>query len=195
MSTYCALHVKTDDGHRFISEVEQYLAMNNRGRVVIRKTANTLGEIYGSQFICSVKQQPTTFGVTRNQHGWFTAHYNSFYPLPELAVDASRTLGTVVIAVTAQSVSSAYLLGVWRDGEHLRTLEFADGEWLRQEGAPLPFEREPLGTNLAEEDEEPYYNFGRRDVIDYCENLGLRLWQPPADEKETDPEEWTIIRV
>src|SRR5690349_12182411 len=100
MSTYCALHVKTDDSRAFVSGLEQYLALNHRGRVVIRKTASTLGPCYGSEFICSDTEQPTLFGVIKDPPGWLTAHYNSFYTLRELALDVSRTLRTVAIVVT-----------------------------------------------------------------------------------------------
>lgn len=190
MSTYCALHIQTKDKQSVVPELEQYLALNHRGRVVRTTTADTLGPLYGDEFICSEKQQPTKFAVITEQPGWFTAHYNSFLPLRELATDVSRTLHTLAVVLTTQSVSSAYYVAVWRAGEHLRTLEFADGEWIRQEGSPLPFEREPLGTNLSDEGEEPYYSFRRDDVVEYCDHFGLRLWQPPADQ-----EEWTIIKV
>lgn len=190
MSTYCTLHVQTKDKQAIVAELEQYLALNHRGRVVRTITADTHWPLYGDEFICSEKQQPTKFALVTEQAGWVTIHYNSFLPLRELATDISRTGQTLAVVVLAQSVSSAYYLGVWRFGEHLRTLEFADGGWIRQEGTPLPFEREPLGTNLSDEGEEPYYCFRRDDVMEYCEHLGLRLWQPP-----TDPEEWTIIRV
>ena len=61
----------------------------------------------------------------------------------------------VAIIVLAQTVSSAYYLAVFRGGDHLRTIQFADGEWLRQEGTALPFEPNPLGKNISEEGEEP----------------------------------------
>jgi len=90
----------------------------------------------------------------------------------------------------AQSVSDAYHLEVWRAGKHLRTLYFGDGDWIRNEGAPLPFESSPLGTNLADEGEEPYFNFGRSDMIEYCGNLGLPLWQESSGEPP-----WTVVRA
>ena len=93
----------------------------------------------------------------------------------------------------AQSVSSAYYLAVFRAGEHLRTIEFADGEWLRQEGTPLPFEPSPLGKNISEEGEEPYYWFNAEPVREYCEHLGLKLWTHAWIQMENP--EWTIVRV
>jgi len=190
MSTYCAIHIQANDKQSFVSKIEQYLALNHRGRVVQTRTADTLGPLYGDEFICSEQQQPTKFAVVTDQPGWFTVHYNSFLPLRELAADISRTLHALAVVVLAQSASSAYHVGIWREGAHLRTLEFADGEWIRKEGSAFPFERHPLDTNLADEGEEPCYSFRRDDVIEYCEHLGLRLWQPP-----TDKEEWTIIKV
>src|SRR5258708_2010282 len=149
MSTYCALHVQTKDRQSVIGDIERYLAVNHRGRVVQTTTANTFGQLYGDEFICSQTQQPTKFALITEQSDWLTIHYNSFLPLRELAADISRKLATIAVIVVAQSVSSAYYLAVFRAGEHLRTIEFADGEWRRQEGTPLPFEPSPLGKNIS----------------------------------------------
>jgi hypothetical protein len=90
----------------------------------------------------------------------------------------------------AQSTSSAYQIEVWRAGKNLRTLYIADGVWIKNEGSPLPFENNPLGTDLADEGEEPYFSFGRSDTIEYCGHLGLRLWQTSSDQTR-----WTVINV
>lgn len=176
-----------------VAEIEEYAALNHRPRVVRTTTAKTFGQLYGEEFLCSETQQPTKFALITEQPRWFTIHYNSFLPLRELATDISGKLNTVAVLVRAQSVSSAYYLAVFRAGEHLRTIEFADGEWLRQEGAPLPFEPTPLGKNISGEGEEPYYWFGDEPVREYCEHLGLKLWTHSALEMENP--EWTIVKV
>src|SRR5687767_14496365 len=159
MSTYCAVHIKTSDRQSVINELQRYLALNHAGRVIHTTTTDSFGKLYKEEFICSETQSPTKFALFAEQSDWFTAHYNSFYPLRELAADISRKLDTVAIIVIAQSVSSGYYLGVYSNGEHLRTIEFADGEWLRREGIPLPFEPSPLGRNICAEGEEPRYWF------------------------------------
>ncbi len=191
MSTYCALHVQTKDRESVVGDVEKYLAHNHQDCVVQTTAAATFGKLYGEEFICSQTQQPTKFALIAEQPDWLTIHYNSFLPVRELATTISRKLDTVVIIVMAQSVSSAYYLAVFRAGEHLRTIEFADGEWLRQEGVPLPFEANPLGENIAEEGKEPWYWFDSEPVREYCEHLGLKLWTHAWIEMENP--EWTIM--
>jgi hypothetical protein len=192
MSTYCALHVQTQDRQSIVGEIERYLAFSNRGRIVQTTAANTIGKLYGDEFICS-QQQPSKFAIMSEQPRWLTIHYNSFLPVRELAADISRRVDTVAIIVMAQSVSSAYYLSVYRAGEHLRTIEFADGEWIRQEGTPLSFEPSPLGTNIADEGEEPCYCFENESVRQYCEHFGLKLWEH-AWLRMPNPE-WTIVRI
>lgn len=193
MSTYCALHVQTENGQSVVSEIERYLALNHRGRVVQTTAAETFGKLYGEEFLCSETQQPTKFALISEQPGWFTIHYNCFLPVRELATDISRKLEALAIIVMAQSVSSAYHLGIYRGGEHLRTIEFADGEWLRQEGTPLPFEPSPLGRNISGEGKDPWYWFDDEPTREYCEHLGLKLWTHAW--MQVEHPEWTVIRV
>jgi hypothetical protein len=193
MGTYCALHVKTKDKGALVSGLERYLAEIHRGRVIQTTVAETCGKLYGDEFLCSEKQPPTKFALISELPGWFTAHYNSFFRLRELAADISGTLNTVAIILTVQTCSSAYLLSISELGRHLRTLEFADGNWISQEGAPLPFESQPLGKNVAEEGEEPWYVFEDDSVREYCEHFGLKLWTDAW--MEADHPEFTIIRA
>ena len=45
-----------------------------------------------------------------------------------------------------------------------------------KEGDLLPFEREPIGTNISDQGEEPWYIFDSDDVCEYCKQFGLKLW-------------------
>ncbi len=176
MGTYCAIHVKETDRAALVSELERYLASTHRGQVIQTTRAETFGKLYGDEFLCSENRSPTKFAIISEQPGWFTAHYNSFLRLRDLAAEISGSLNTVVITVIAQSCSSAYQLCIFESGQNLRTLEFADGSWIKQEGSLLPFESEPLGKNIAEAGEEPYYIFENESVCEYCEQFGLKLW-------------------
>ncbi|MGN6555846.1 MAG: hypothetical protein ACTHLW_19235 [Verrucomicrobiota bacterium] len=158
-----------------------------------KTTAETFGRLYGDEFICSESAAPTKFAVISEQTGWFTAFYNSFSPLHELALDMSRRLDTVVIVTFAQTTSSGYHLSIFRSGQHLRTLEFADGEWIRQEGALLDFESEPLGKNVAGEGEKPWYVFEAESVSEYCEHFGLKFWSNAYVDFEHP--EFTILSI
>jgi hypothetical protein len=175
MGTYCAIHVKTSDEERLVAELERYVAENHRGRVVQRVTAETMGNLYGNEFLVSM-DLPTKFAAVVEQPGWITVFYNSFNRVRDLEVDISKQFQSEVITVTAQSCSSAYYFSVSSGGKHLRALECADGEWSLKEGNLLPFETEPIGTNLSDEDEEPWYVFDSDSVTEYCANFGLKLW-------------------
>ena len=193
MGTYCALHVKTMEKGSLVSELELFLAAIHRGHVIHTTSAETIGKLYGEEFLCSEKRPPTNFALIAEQPDWLTAQYNSFFRLDDMAAEISRRLGTVVILGTAQTCSSAYLLGIYESGRHLRTLEFADGSWLAQEGAPLAFEPDPLGENISEEGEEPYYIFDADSVREYCEHFGLKLWTHAW--MQMDNPKFTIIRM
>jgi hypothetical protein len=193
MSTYCAVHIQTEDAQSVLSSIDRYLTLTHRGRRVQVTTADTFGKLYGDEFICSETQPPTKFAFISEQPDWITIHYNSFLTVRELAVELSGELATNVIIVLAQSVSSAYHVEVYRAGNHLRTIVFADGEWLRQEGTPLPFEPSQLGTNISAEDEEPFYWFEPEDVTAYCRHFGLNLWTYAYTKLERP--EWTILNV
>jgi len=188
MSTYCALHIQTTDKQSIVSLVEKFLASNHGRRVAVATDSDALESIYGDEFICS-DDKPTKFAVDTGTAGWFVAHFNSFNPVRDLAADISRSLKTLVVVVLAQSASSAYQIEVWRAGENLRTLYFA-GDWIANEGTPLPFESSSLGTDVSEEGEEPCYIFGRSDTIEYCSHLGLRLWQ-----RASVPVQWSTLNV
>ena len=192
MGTYCAIHVKTSDEKRLVAELEGYLAENHRPRVVQRLTAETMGNLYGEEFLISM-DLPTKFAAIAEQPDWITIYYNSFNRLRDLEVDISRRFQGEVITVTAQSCSSAYYFSVSSCGKHMRTLECADGEWLLKEGDLLPFETEPIGTNLSDEDEEPWYVFGSDSVREYCKNFGLKLWTHEWMKMETP--RFTVIRA
>ena len=140
-----------------------------------RVIAETMGKLYGDEFLISMNP-PTKFAAISEQAGWITVFYNSFNRLRELEMDLSKEFQTEVITVTAQDCSSCYYFSVSRAGRHLRALECGDGEWSLKEGDLLPFETEPIGTNLAEKGEEPWYVFDSDDVCKYCKHFGLKLW-------------------
>jgi hypothetical protein len=193
MGTYCAIHIKSSDREALVAELEHHLAETHRGRVIQTTNAETFGKLYGDEFLCSEQQPPSKFAIISEQPGWFTAHYNCFYRLSDLAAELSGRLNTVVITVIAQSCSSAYQLGIFESRQKLRTLEFADGSWIKQEGALLPFETEPLGKNISEPEEEPCHVFEQESVCEYCGHFGLKLWTNASLEKEHP--EFTIIRA
>jgi hypothetical protein len=120
------------------------------------------------------------FAVGQAQDAWITVHYNSFFDCRQLLETLSQELRCLVVLVMMQSVSSACHITVCRNGKHLRTLEFADGEWAKKFGEPLPFEKEPLGHNIGTV-HEPFYVFEENDATEYCQQLGLNLWIDGAD--------------
>jgi hypothetical protein len=134
------------------------------------------------------KRVPSRFAVGHTPSGWTTAHINSFFEPDDLDRLLSGQFSTACVAIMAQTVSEAYYVQVAEHGAIARILYFAGdtGEWLRNEGTPLPFEPQPLGTNIAE-GSEPFYVFGREDVVAYCAGLGLTVWG------QHSPPDWLIL--
>jgi hypothetical protein len=149
MGTFCAIHIKSNDKAAVVSELERYLAETHRGRAVRTTVAETFGKLYGEEFLCS-NEPPTKFAAICEQPGWVTAHFNSFCSLREFAAEVSGRLNTVVITTIAQTCSSAYMLSICEAGRHLRTLEFGDGEWIKQEGELLSFVGEQAALTSRE---------------------------------------------
>ena len=185
MATLTTIHVQTDKADETLRLLETHLRRGWKTGAIARRAADGIEEIYGDDFINSTDEPPTLFALGFGEPGWVTVHYNSFFDCRELLEKLSQGLQCLVVLVMAQSVSSAYHITLYRNGEHLRTLEFADGEWVKNFGKPLPFETEPLGHNIGTS-EEPFYIFEEEDVTEYCKHLGLNPWADVA-------EEWTIL--
>lgn len=188
MPTLTAIHIQSEQTGEIVVILENYLQQTHRGAQIPRQVTESIEGIYGENFIPSTEVVPTVFAVGSGQVSWGTVRYNSFHDCRELLAELSRKLNCLVVLVIAQTVSDGYHLGVYRAGEHLRTLEFADGEWVKQWGEPLPFEQHPLGHNLGS-DSEPFYVFDDGDVSDYCSHLDLDPWESGAESK------WTMLSV
>jgi hypothetical protein len=185
VATLTTIHVQTDKADKTLRLLETHLRGGWKTGAIARRAADRVEEIYGDDFINSTDEPPTVFAVGFGEAGWGTVHYNSFFNCRHLVEKLSEELQCLVVLVIAQSVSSAYHISVCRNGEHLRTLEFADGEWVKNYGKPLPFEKEPLGHNLGTS-ADPFYVFEEGDVTEYCKELGLNPWADVA-------EEWTVL--
>ena len=187
MATYCAVHVKTDTTESVLETLDQWW-QETQGSVPERKVLNEWpAGLYGDSFFLD-EVLPSCLVMAHTPPCWITIHYNSFDPLTPLAVHLSARNGVLVVTVMAQSVSEAYFLQVIENGQVMRTLYFAgdQGEWIRQEGDPLPFESQPLGRNISD-DAEPFFVFGRDDAVAYCKNLGLELWG------DHEPDTWWLL--
>ena len=180
------IQVQTDKSDEVIRILETHLCKGSETEKSLCRTVGWLEEIYGEDFILSMDKPPTKFAVGAGESGWEVIHCNSFFDCHDLLEKLSRELHCLVVHVMAQSVSDAYLITIWRDGENIRILEFADGVWVKNEGTPLPFEKDPLGQNIGKSD-DPFFVFEEEDLSEYCENLGFDPW---ADE---NVEGWTIL--
>jgi hypothetical protein len=188
VSTLATIHIQTGDIQETLKLLENYLQQTHRGAQVKRQTTDSMETIYGDDFIPSTDESPRKFAVGSGQGSWVTVHYNSFHDCRDLLAELSRKLNCLVVLVMAQSVSDGYHISVYRAREHLRTLEFADGEWIKQWGKPLPFEQDPLGHNIGSAS-EPFYVFDDADLLDYCSHFDLNPWESDAESG------WTILSV
>jgi hypothetical protein len=144
-------------------------------------------DVYGDGFIVE-SDDPNCLALAKTGASWTTLHFNSFAELADLAERCSKELACRVVLVRAQSVTDVFLIRIWENGSAVRALEWVgeSGEWLRDEGTPLPFEKALLG----EQDEEFEREGLDRDMVQsYCEKLGLALWDDSAE-----PERWRVLR-
>lgn len=175
MTTYCAIHVKTKNAERVLDLLGKWWQQMHGSNPETRSMTDWPPD-FQDDFLPD-EIPPSSFGLAHMPSGWVTIHYNSFDPATALCRHFSTEIGTLAITVIYQSVSEAYFVEVMKNGRALRTLAYAGdhGEWLRQEGVPLPFETVPLGTNLSE-GSTPWFVFTIDDLESYCHNLGLDLW-------------------
>jgi hypothetical protein len=187
MGTYSALHVERDQ----LDRVREACAAWLEGRPGVRAIEVRPGEFPTRAFAKGLgDRMPRLLALGSTPPGWVTIHYNSFHKMENLAPHLSRLLDARVAVVLAQTVSDGYYICVYDRGEPVRVLEVVQGtDWLMQAGAPLPFEEQPLGENVAEPGEEPFYFFGAQQAEAYCNGLGFSIF---------DAEyalEWVVLSV
>ena len=190
MTTYTALHIQSVQIASLHKELAEWLTTVHKTKSIGITQGGFPAELYGDAFIVG-EGYPNLLAIGSMPPNWLTVHYNSFYEMQDVASKISKTLSCLAIVVMAQSVSEAYLLSVHNNGKSLRKLYWVGeiGEWVAQEGAPLPFESNPLGHNIGT-DENPFFVFDRESVIEYCKHLGLQLWDQVAR-----PDSWTILKA
>jgi hypothetical protein len=177
MSTYCALHINTDDQDAVKNLIIECLSEIEPGNINIQQINEWPSDFYSFKNfrIGAPTPFPSIFIIGNPINQWVTAQYNSFNELTSFSERISNKLSTRVIVVLAQSVSDAYFIQVVERGKIIRTLSFGDGNWIRNEGLPFSFETSPLGTNISKID-KPFYIFHRDETGNYCQQLGLMLW-------------------
>ena len=187
MGTYTAFHLQSTDIAKIQAECNAWLADTHRAQTISTDT----GKFPLSAFAKVLDDKPPTMLVLGQAHpDWTTIHYNSFFKIEELVGQLSAQLGCLGVDVMAQTTSDYYFISVYQNGENIRRIECEQGsEWLTQEGAPLPFEQGPLGEDISEPGEEPFYFFGEREADAYCSNLGFSIFGA-----EYEPE-WVILKA
>lgn len=179
MATYSALHIQTRDDAGVQAALADWLRSTHHAEPSIQQAPGLPDDFYHRTKFKNSEHDPTRFVVMRRQPEWLTVFFNSFSELDELTLQLSKKFNCRVVTILAQSVTDAYFLLLYDSGEHLRTLEWVgeSGEWIRQEGRPLAFESSPLGRNVSQPGEEPFYVFARDEVQQYCRDLGLLIWE------------------
>lgn len=185
MSTYTALHVQSVQTGTLLGSLSNWLKLVQKTNSVTIKRGKFPEQFYNERFIAG-EDYPNLLVLEANPPGWQTVYYNSFHDMGEITNQVSKTLSCLVIVVMAQSVSEAYFVSVHQEGKTVRVLHWVGdiGEWIAQEGQPLPFERSPLGQGISNDD-EVFYVFERESVIEYCNQLGLKIWND-EDSLSTD---------
>jgi hypothetical protein len=177
MSTYCALHINTDNQDAVNNLINECLSEIEPDNITVQKINEWPSDFYSYKNfkIGAPTPFPSVFLIGNPINQWITAQYNSFNELSSFSEKISNKLSTRVIVVLAQSASDSYFIQVVEKGKNIRTLSFGDGNWIRNEGLPFSFESSPLGTNICKND-IPFYIFHREETKYYCQQLGLILW-------------------
>lgn len=187
MRTYTAFHLQSTDVDGIQEACHAWLAATHHRRKVSVDT----GRFPSSAFINILDDKPPTILVLGQTYpDWVTIHYNSFFEMEVPAARLSGQFGCLGVVVLAQTVSDYYFISVYRNGENIRALEFSgNAGGLVQKGTPLPFEQAPLGENISEPDEEPFYFFGSKEAAAYCNDLGFSIF---GDDYES---QWAILKA
>jgi hypothetical protein len=189
LATLSALYVATRDLEGLLQAIRSHAGQPAAETTDEARLEDDAAFYAGDEFFDGLAPRPRTFAVGVQEPGWVTVHVGAFEGVGELADSLSQRLAVRVVVAQGQTTSEAWRISVHEEGRAIRHVEFAEGEWLVQEGAPLAFEADPLGTNVAEPGEEPWYDFGFDEAAAYCEGLGFRFWS------DTQPTEgWVLIR-
>jgi hypothetical protein len=189
VATLSALYVATEDAERLIDALCAHAAETGGQPVASGRLDNDAAFYDSDAFFETFGTRPRTFAVGVQEAGWVTVHVGTFENLGELADALSAQFDVRVVVGQGQTTSEAWRVSVHEKGRSLRHVEYADGDWVTQEGTPLAFESQPLGTNIAEPGDEPAYDFGFDEATAYCNELGFQFWS------DRQPEHgWVWIR-
>jgi hypothetical protein len=189
LATLSALYAATRDLEGLLDAIRSHAGQPAAEPPEEARLADDAAFYTGDELFDALAARPRAFALGVQEPGWVTVHVDAFEGVGELADSLSQRLAVRVVVCQGQTTSEAWRISVHEEGRVTRHVEFADGEWLVQEGDPLAFEADPLGTNIAEPGDEPCYDFGFDEAAAYCEELGFRFWS------DTQPAEgWVLIR-
>lgn len=100
-------------------------------------------------------------------------HFNSLAKPKGLADHLSKSTESPVVINLYQSNADASYWSYHHHGDCAREVESGDGEIYYQYGAPLGFERDPLGHNISDPHEEPFFIFNHEDQDFYNKSVGI----------------------
>lgn len=176
MATLSALYVAMEEPEPLIEALRSHLAALDGDPGESGRFEHDATFYQGDDYFQGLASQPRAFAVGVQQRGWVTVHAGAFEGVGGLADALSDQLGVRVVVGQGQTTSEAWRVSVHEEGQTRRHLEFAEGDWLAQQGMPFAFESQPLGTNIAESGEEPCYEFGFDEATAYCAELGFQFW-------------------
>lgn len=183
MSTYTAMHIESSDVEYVKKLLENSILESGRIPHVIENPTWLQYGFQWSNFLTN-ERQSTWFAIFELDKNWLWIYTNTFSTMENTMEYLSREWNTKVITVLAQSGSDVYHIGVFENGENKRCIQYVGDQWefTINEWVPFSFESSPLGTNEAEDDEDPFYIFGREETEEYCLSLWLKLpWEGTAE--------------
>jgi len=171
MSSICKICILATEGD-VLAEITGYL---DSAEKKYRVEASDQSAASDRALFDSALDSPTIFSIRTVKNGLAEIHFNCFGKVREISARLSTNLDTALLVILYQSVATASYWAYYRNGECLREIEAGEGEVSFQSGAPLVFESENLGTDISEEDDEPYYYFDAPDMDAYNAQVGFDI--------------------
>ena len=170
MATICKIIIPGST----LQEVEDALTgfLSKKSNFEIEKLDPSLHQDTLSDTFNPNEVDPDHFLIGQLESKVVEIHYNSFGNCDLLSSHLSSKLGRQVVVILYQSVSEAGYFALYREGETFRSLSVGDGEIYQEFGKPLPFEHDPPGHDIGD-DEDEFIVFGYEDMDEYLTELGI----------------------
>lgn len=135
---------------------------------------------------------PPIWSASETKEGIVEVYVNSWERRSAFASFASFQLQTRLVVNNYQSTADGCYWAFYLDGECRREIETTEEPLFEARGEKLSFEREHMGTNIAEDEEDPFFVFSYEDMDFYNEGVGVDIDVYQSEPHSLEWTNWTI---